>query len=421
MKKKWIHFFIFLSLFTSAFADDDEQEDSSEEAQSEKLTTYDQGFWLYKHNGTKSLRVGGYLELDGRFFFEPHNFFSEFLIRRARLYATGQITDLWGYMLMASWDRQEAGLHYAWIDTLIPESARLRFGLFKEPFGLEALYTDLYWDFDERSLGSLNYLNIEDIGAMFFGKSDNDRLEYGIGVFNGNGKELDTNGGKELCGRVVIAPFLGYGGLFDRLYFGFSGMYARTDQNLSGDAFRTGAETDFWIWAGDEDDEDDENNVIAHGGQTKWGADFEWLYESAALRAEWLYIHASKVTYQNQTLPFHGHSWYVESSYIVTGERVRRNGPVVPFKDFVLCEGGGAIQLAARYEQFFAPERFIRAGFATGSHSAQGVTLALNWFFNKDVALKLDWQYLKFANDVQINNRFEDFESVVTARLQADF
>lgn len=419
MIKKFLYFIFFISFFSTLSADSNEQ-DVEVERKNEELSTYDQGFWLYKHDGNKSLKLGGYLELDGRFFLEPHNFFTEFLIRRARLYVTGEITDLWGYMLMARWDRQQAGIHYAWIDTLLPKYARLRFGLFKEPFGLEALYSDLFWDFDERSLGTENYMNIEDIGMMIFGKTESGRLEYGFGVFNGNGKELETNGGKEIVGRVVFAPFHGNKGLLDKLYLGVSGSYGRVDQDLSGDNFHTGAGTDFWIWAGDDDD-DDEDSVISKGAQTRIGADFEWLYGSAAIRAEWLHVHSAKISFEDRSLPFTGTSWYVESSYIVTGEEVPRNGPIIPFRDFKLCEGGGALQLAIRYERFLAPKKFIEEGFATGSHIAQGVTLAANWFFNKEVALKLDWQYLRFAEKVEINNSFESFESVITARLQAEF
>ncbi len=72
------------------------------------------------------MRVGGYMQVDGRFFLHCNEGISTFLIRRARLHLVGTIQEIFGYNLTARWDLQTPALHHAWIETLKPSSFRIR-------------------------------------------------------------------------------------------------------------------------------------------------------------------------------------------------------------------------------------------------------------------------------------------------------
>ena len=164
-------------------------------------------------------------------------------------------------MVMGRWDQQAPNLHFAWLESQHLAYARFRVGLFKEPFSMEGLRSDQYWDFVERSLGVANFLQLEDVGAMLYGKFGESRIEYGVGVFNGRGRSTENNPDKEYVGRLVVAPFRGWAGLFDDLYVGVSASALGQEEVLGGGGFQTGAGTRFWRWSSGPDAVVDDDRV----------------------------------------------------------------------------------------------------------------------------------------------------------------
>ncbi|MBA3958306.1 MAG: hypothetical protein H0X51_07950 [Parachlamydiaceae bacterium] len=376
-------------------------------------TFYDSGFWLVSRD--EKMHVGGTIQCDERFFLNVTDAHSTFLIRRARLYLTGTLEEMFGYMVMARWDRQVPALHFAWLETLEPASLRFRVGLFKEPFSLEVLYADMYWDFDERSLGSINYLQQEDIGAMLFGKIWDDRLEYAVGVFNGRGRELDNNQNKECVARIVVTPFTTEP--FKRFFVGLSISNGRVKEELT-HGFHTGSDTRFFIWNNTPG-----NPVTTNSDRFRYGGDIEWLSGPRSLRAEFLHIDLGRIRNDFVSAPFSGYSWYVEGGYILTGEEKPRNRPVIPYENFDLkCGHGlGAWELVGRYEFFNATKRALDVGLATGANEAQGWTAGVNWYLNPYLAFKMDVQHLLFNRTIHWKNRAFDHETVLLGRFQGEF
>jgi phosphate-selective porin OprO/OprP len=113
-------------------------------------------------------------------------------------------------------------------------------------------------------------------------------------------------------------------------------------------------------------------------------------------------------------------SGYVESSYLLTGEEQPGNARVIPKRNLDFKGGWGAWQLAARYELCHISDQSLQAKLARGANFAKGPTLAVNWLFNPNLALKTDWQYLHFNHRLP-NDSQKKFESVITMRLQAIF
>jgi phosphate-selective porin OprO and OprP len=392
----------------------DSPKGESDQADNPETTIYDEGFWF--KTGHYKLRIGGLVEIDGRFFTHANEGKSTFLVRRARLFATGTLMDMFNYMIMGSWDRQNPPrLFYAWIETARFDLLRLRAGLFKEPFSLEILYSDVYWEFTEFSLARRNYLHVREVGVMAFGKTKYDTLEYGIGLFNGRGPEhLDNNNNKEVIGRLVLKPFLN--GAFERLYIGFSGASGRQKENLSGKTFKTPEEVDFWFWEGSA-----KNPTKVNANRLRWGCDLEWLYGSSVIRTEYFYTDWGSIRNKQVSKRFTGSNWYIMGAYILTGEKKPRNKAIVPFHNFDMCGNWGAFEIAGRYEIFTASKNMLKAHLAKGANKVDGFTLAFNWYMNRFVAMKFDWRRLYFNRTVRSHKHKIDGESVLTARIQAEF
>jgi phosphate-selective porin OprO/OprP len=275
---------------------------------------------------------------------------------------------------------------------------------------LEATYSDTYWDFTERSLGGINFVRPRDIGVMAYGIFAKDCIEYGIGVFNGRGPLIDNNNNKDLIGRVSFYPFFTTNNVLKELGLSVSGEIGRYTEDLTGTQFITGQRTAFWRW----------NDASVNHRRIEWGADLEWMHRAAAVRAEYLHVDWGSVKNGSISEPFRVKSGYVESSYILTGEEQPGNAVLIPNRDLDFKGGWGAWQLAVRYEMCHISHQPLQAKLATGANFSQGPTVALNWFFNAHIEMKMDWQYLHFNHKLP-NSSGKNSESVIIARLQSQF
>lgn len=376
---------------------------------------FDHGIWF--EGGGNTLRVGGDIQIDGREYFQYSNQPPNFRIRRARMVLEGTLQDTFGFFVAPLFTRDVVIMHQVFIETIRPLYAKWRFGLFKEPFSLEGTRPDLLVDFNERSIGIVNFVQLEDVGIMLFGTFWKKKIEYGVGVFNGRGKLLENNSKKEYVGRVVYAPFLGSKSLLDQFYVGVSLSTSHQDENLTNLPFVTGADTIFWLWTGDGDTPTIWNDV-----RNRWGADFEWYYGSFACRAEYLGVDWGKIEQGCKEAHFSAEHGYIEVTYVLTGEKKVRNEFVIPKHNFDLCTlKGGAWEIAGRYQVLVLDSASLRKGIARGASEVKGFTLGLNIYFNPYVLSRINWEYLHFNNKVRWHDHWIKGESVFIARLQAVF
>jgi phosphate-selective porin OprO/OprP len=364
----------------------------------------------------ESLRLGGYVEIDGRLFLGENQPKSTFLIRRARLFMSGTLYKTVGFLVMPRWDREhEIDLMYAWLETLRPNWVRFRIGLFKKPFGLEALKFDFFRNFAENSLVIRNFDRVIDLGVMVYGDVDSDRIAYSLGFFNGRERRLDNNNNKEIVGRFVYNVVNSH--RFGQLYLGISGSTERQDEDLSGREFVTGTFTPFWKWT------DNANKPVeVHASRRQWGMDMEWLLGPYYMSVEYLDTNWGKIHKGLRSKVFRGHGGYVECSCLFTGEDKPRNAPLYPKHNFDPCKDQwGAWELAARYEVFHASKKMIKLGFAKGANSLHGPTLALNWYLNPRMMMRLDGQYLWFNRPFRLHRHPFRYEVNIIYRAQAIF
>ena len=375
-------------------------------------------------NSEEELNIGGYIEIDGRLFFGHGQPKSTFLVRRARLFMTGKLYKLFGYMFMVRWDNHDAigwekhdavGLEFAWIDTLKPSWFQLRIGQFKKPFSLQALKNDLFRTFLEPTVVVRNYDHDIDIGIMGFGESPSKRFNYSLGFFNGRGRKIDNNNNKEAVGRFVILLFRKEN--LGRCYLGLSGATGKKDEDLSGTTFVTETFTPFWEWTGN-----DEHPVTVDDTRLKGEVDIEWLAGPLYFCAEYQYTDWGKIHKGSLSETFCGYGGYAIISYLLTGEEKPRNGPVIPNHNFDPCkEEWGAWEIAAQYEYFYASKKMIEVHFAKGANELHGPIIALNWYLNPRMEMKLDAQYLWFNRTAHIKSHSFSNEASLICRLQAVF
>ena len=187
---------------------------------------YDEGFFLKTKDDNFSLKFNAFFQF--QFFIE--DFDDErnaepdvdvsFQIRRLRLYFTGNAFRPWlRYTIQLAADRgSRFELRDAYIDLAYYERAKPRFGQFKVPFNREELTSDSAIQFVDRSIVNDEFTLERDIGAMLHGGLFDDILEYGVGIFNGTGRNVDKNEDSDLlyAARVTIMPFGRY--LYSQMY-----------------------------------------------------------------------------------------------------------------------------------------------------------------------------------------------------------
>ena len=274
------------------------------------------------------------------------------------------------------------------------EGLQVRGGRFKVPFSLDQLTGVANNDFIYRSLGA-NYLApARDIGGMIHGRVMDDAFSYAAGVFEHDGDNSRSTkvagGDQTIALRMTARPFKKIkGGNLDRVEFG--GNVATTDVSdaselPNGLRGRTViSEYTFF------------QPVFVRGTRRRYGADIDWDNGPVAARAEFILVNDGR---ENQGLrsntlnPARARAYYAQGTWLVTGDRKRR--PVEP-RNPLPMRGGGALELAARYERLWFDSK--ATGEPAFSNSRAEVilpsgdtvlSLGLNWYLNRWVKLQVN-------------------------------
>lgn len=151
------------------------------------------------------LLLGGFLHLHAESGDAPDSRFAgiydRFLIRRARVNVRGNLGKDFGFKVESDFGANSlsattgyrAQLTDLYVEWLAHPEAQLRLGQFKTPFGWEQLMSDTANPFAERSLPNDRLTVSRQIGLMLFGSAAEKRVEYSLGVFNGNGVNNSNN------------------------------------------------------------------------------------------------------------------------------------------------------------------------------------------------------------------------------------
>jgi len=399
--------------------------------------SYRDGFRLStKDPDDFSLTLGGLLQVDYRYFRyeneDPNK--NRFDIRRARLIMKGRILRHFDYKFQ--YEFSGAGsrrLLDAYVDVNAIPYASFRVGQYKSPFSFEQVTPDSNLFFAERSMGF--YLTPgRDLGLMAHHSLWDDRFNYGIGFFNGDGPD-DTVGGDvdspQVIGRVVASPFkhLEDGSFIQGLQFGGSGSYGNIDRNNVQATIRTTGLTKFFDVASSA-----KFAIVRDVDKlTRYGAELAWPYGPFLLSGEYIKAKFSGVQTSSNRFDVGLRDYYVSFLWMVTGENpVIQKGVLQPMRPKrSLWQGGwGAFGLAFRYDSFEADPAVYQYLVEPGDsvRKATGYSFAVNWWMNPYARLLIDLTRTKFDRPLLImrdsmtgTSIYSEWEDVVTARLQFQY
>lgn len=295
-------------------------------------------------------------------------------------------------------------------------------GILKVPFSQEETTSSRFIDFTERSIVNRiapgRDLQVQLKGALF-----EKVVEWNAGVANGHtGREnlkfnQDSNSEKDLFVRLFFTPLKNSDVAFlKQLRVGVDYTAGKRDQTVaappavsSGDLFLPGL---FPAGAG-----------IVIGDLSRTAFNFSWLMGPASLRAEFVDV---KYDLNGAAVAtnFHQTGWYVQATYLLTGEDKPLENRVKPFNNFSPLDGGwGAWELAARAAVLRSDGRSAGVYSAAQNDRTTEYTIGVNWWMTPNVALRINWERLIYDVDVPTgtNGALQRYEDGLYIRWQIDF
>ena len=383
-----------------------------------------EGFFIHSQDNSYNLRIGGYMQADGRFYLsEPKPNGSEFLIRRLRPYFEGTVGKYYDFRFMTDFGQGATTLQDAYADIHYWSQFRLRVGKFKEPVGLERLEEDRALKFVERGLPTA-LVPDRDLGFNFHGDLFAQRLEYALGLFNGTPDntataDSDNNDGKDFAGRIFVHPFADTSLEYARqLGFGIAGTYGDERSTTIDSTYKSTGQNVFFTYA---------KGVIAAGPRYRYSPQFDYYWRSFGLLGEYvqntqrLLLPSSKTAAHPQ--PISNQAWQLAATYLVTGEDATY-GQVKPRRDFDPIGGEiGAWELAARVGQLLIDRDVYQYGLASQSTSSLEAfewALGVNWYLNPNVKMQFDYEHTGFRYGAAGGHDRPD-ENVLLSELQLQF
>jgi phosphate-selective porin OprO/OprP len=391
------------------------------------------GFGIVSADGNTKIKFWGYIQGDGRFFFDDDKtrLTDQFLLRRARAVMEGTVAKYWDFRIMPEFGNTGGtapavvSLTDAYVIGNFDPSFKVEVGRFKVPVGIEFLQNDTVTLFIERGY-TTNLVPARDEGVQLFGDLFGGRLSYNLGIFNGGvdnaNRDNDNADDKDGVARIMLAPFKGGPAPVANLVVGVAGSFGYADGAAgAGTGLPTG-----YITAG-------QNayatyitpaapgvSAVANGRHTHLAPQAYWSWGPAEVLAEYavstnhIGLGAASDTVSNR-------AWLVEGGYILTGESASYKGwaPNTAFApDF---SGWGGFQVVGRIERTTLDSRaipFLTPG--TSQRQATGIGAGINWLFNRNVKLALNYEHTTFDSGIAANGDREA-ENMIESRLQLVF
>ena len=178
------------------------------------MTAYGQG--CMEGGSEEGVNVVGFFQPQINFYPNPDSDLQEltFSFNRARIGAVGTVPYDISYYLMMEFGPLKTGAPYM-LDAFITYTrfgpkAKISFGQFKQPFGMERNTSCSGLHTVCRSMVTENLAMDRDMGIMLLGELYG-KLKYNLAVMNGSGlfnedNTKDDNKGKDIIGRIAYSP-----------------------------------------------------------------------------------------------------------------------------------------------------------------------------------------------------------------------
>jgi phosphate-selective porin OprO and OprP len=399
-----------VSLATGAAAQDDAQP---------RVAAGGDGFSLRSADGAWTLRLRGFLQVDGRAFDSdseaPGD--EEWLLRRVRPTLEGTFGDRVAFRLMPDFGGGRTEVPDAWVDLeLADDGPVIRAGKFKPPVGLERLRSANHLQLIERSIVT-ELVPRRDIGVQISGGGNG--LEWASGSFNGvvdgGAADEDADGKQELAARIFHQPFAKGDGPFKGIGLGIAGTHGSMDGTTTSPllpGYRSpGQEVMFNYRIGAD-------GTFAAGDRTRVTPQLYWYRGPFGVMGEAIEVSQDvrRLTGGLDRADTLDHAaWQLTFNWFLTGQAAGFRDP----------NGVGAIELVARASGFEADEDSFVGGAqsfadpATAVRRADTRAIGVNWFPAGGIKASLSYQQTAFAGGSPIGDRTD--ERVLLARLQLYF
>ena len=444
-------------------------------AKDEMKGSFRDGITFESSDKKYSLSIRGRTELDYRYFGGNDALNANtFDLRRAYLSAEGKLYDNYEYRVRANYstlngptttvctavgvtsatdptprctstaavaNTSNTSLDEAWLNINWWKAAQFKFGQFKMPYSIEQMQTELYTDFQERSMGDVISPGKER-GIQVWGYPT-DGLYYALAYSNGQGVNAnDTNNivdGQDVFARgaVNFPELFGSKQFIAHMGTSYSNGKIPVASALTGRTEGRGIQ--FFVpdaFTGNDVD------------RTRYGVEGAlafgpFKFQTEFMRASFSGKSAASATAVATNYDKDVDAYYASLVWAITGENYAdfyRNGLFSRFKpinNFGLKAGGwGAWELGLRYSKFdasnFQKTTAARVGSGViptnGTNAADAFTVGLKWLPNPHMRLMLNYIETKFDTPTLITNTGRtgvtattDKEHAVTFRAQVDF
>jgi phosphate-selective porin OprO/OprP len=273
----------------------------------------------------------------------------------------------------------------AFANLRLTRSFEVRAGLFKLPFGRDALTGGANIDFVYRSLAGRQLAPGRDLGVMAHGRLAGAHVAYQAGYFHRDGDNArteETRGARDaLAGRLVVTPLAGRDGALSTLQLGAAVVTSRLDDQLGLRGRTVFGEGVFF------------DRVFVNGRRLRRGIEAAWANGPVSLAWEHMMVSDQRTGMGagGADLPsIAASSWYVAGTWVITGER--KDGRVEPAHS-VFLDGIGALELTARVERLAFDTTSLPslpvAPPATGlaPNADRAITLGLGWYLNRHLKI----------------------------------
>ena len=370
------------------------------------IDTEEGKFTVASDDGDFKFRIGGRIQMDAATYDEDglrHNDGTE--LRRVRLFAQGTLWQYWNYRLQYDFTGSGInGLQDAYIDYAGLNPVSIRFGHFKEPFGLQNMTSSKYVLFTERALMSA-FSPGRNIGIQLGTRGDNWTLNAGLFGQGRDGALADDDEGLGISSRGTFAPKIGD---TTRLHVGAALSY-RSTGSIDRVRFRERPEshvTNQHLVDTGSIDTDDFIRV---------GLEAALISGPFSLESEYNHIELNRDSGALPDLDFSG--YYVQGNWFITGESIPYNASTGTFGkprlNGIVGKGGiGAWQLVLRFSSLDLNDADINGG------EEQNFSVGLNWYTTPNIRLSAN--YIKVL-DVDGGPAAGDEPDIFQIRAQVEF
>jgi phosphate-selective porin OprO and OprP len=381
----------------------DEDAAKAKAANAPKINLGASGFSFGSADSNFVVQIHGIVQLDSRTFFQENNAkgVNGFLLRRARPILSGTVYRDFDYNFTPDFGGSQVQIQDAYLTYRYAPEFQVQAGKFKSPVGLEALQSDAYASFNERSLVT-DLVPNRDLGLQLKGDLYGGVASYGLALLDGssdyNGTTTNTywQNNPAYVARLFFQPWKNSDLTALRgLGFGVAGSYQLDDPSTNSTStgltpgYTTDGQQKFFTY---------NKGVYANGQHWRLSPQGYYYYGPFGLLGEYVATE-QHVTNGKTTADVHNNAWEVSGGWVLTGEDASYNG-VTPLHNFDPRNNDwGAWQIVARFAELNVDNDVFTSGLANpkaSANEAQAWAFGLNWYLNKNIRANVSFSHTTF-------------------------